>query len=119
MFINENWKEFILKHGAIIEDDVIKQFSDKPEELTNAKSGNIITDLSHYGLISVDGEDAESFLQNQFSNDVRLVTETHSQLSAYCSPKGRMLAGFQVFKRGNTFYLRLPASILQSTLKRL
>ena len=119
MFINANWKEFLLQQGAIFDGDVVKQFTDKSEELSSAQNANIIADLSHYGLIAVNGEEAESFLQNQFSNDVRLVNNTQSQLSAYCSPKGRMLAGFQIIKHENTYYLRLPASILEPTLKRL
>lgn len=119
MFINQNWKEFLIQQGAIFEGDAATQFSDKATELNSAQNANIIADLSHYGLIAVDGEEAESFLQNQFSNDIRLVNGTQSQLSAYCSPKGRMLAGFLIFKRGNTYYLRLPATILEATLKRL
>jgi folate-binding protein YgfZ len=50
---------------------------------------------------------------------VTTVSETHSQLSSYCSPKGRMLACFRLFRRGDTFYLRLPRTMLEPTLKRL
>ena len=119
MFINENWKEFLKQQGASFEGDVVNQFSEKSEELKYTQDTNILADLSQFGLISVEGEDAESFLQNQFSNDIRLVSETQSQLSAYCSPKGRMLAGFLVYKRESAYFLRLPANILEPTLKRL
>lgn len=108
-----------MQQGASFEGDVVDQFTEKSEELKYAQDTNIIADLSQFGLIAVEGEDAESFLQNQFSNDIRLVSETQSQLSAYCSPKGRMLAGFLVYKRESTYLLRLPANILEPTLKRL
>jgi len=82
-------------------------------------TGLVICDLSHHGLISVDGEEASDFLQGQLTNDIRNVSEQHSQLSAYCTHKGRMLANFRVFKRDNSFYLRLPLSLLEPTLKRI
>jgi folate-binding protein YgfZ len=119
MFINSSWKEFLSQHGAVFDKGVVDHFSDKTQELMTTQNANIIADLSHYGLIKVEGEEAESFLQNQFSNDVHSISPSQSQLSAYCSPKGRMLAGFQIFKFKQSYFLRLPASILETTLKRL
>ena len=119
MFINANWKEFLSQHNAVFDDNVVDHFNDKAQELNTIQNATIIADLSHFGIIKVEGEEAESFLQNQFSNDIRFVNATQSQLSAYCSPKGRMLAGFLIFKFENAYFLRLPASILETTLKRL
>lgn len=119
MFINTAWKEFLSQHGAIFDDNVVDHFGDKTQELITTQNTNILADLSHFGIIKVEGEEAESFLQNQFSNDIHSVNPSQSQLSAYCSPKGRMLAGFQIFKFENAYFLRLPASILEATLKRL
>jgi folate-binding protein YgfZ len=59
------------------------------------------------------------FLQGQFTNDVREVTAQHSQLSSFCSPKGRMLANFRIFQRDGTLYLQLPRENLAVVLKRL
>lgn len=84
-----------------------------------ALSNTVLCDLSAQGLIAVSGADALSFLQGQFTNDVRQVTPERSQLSAYCSPKGRMLASFRLFSRGNAYYLRLPAERVEFVLKRL
>ncbi len=93
---------------------------------TNILQSNLLVDLSHLGIIKVSGKDAEKFLQGQFTNDVRQVTATQSQLSAWCSPKGRILVNFRVFKRdgnqegqGNTFYLLMPQLNVETTLKRL
>ena len=79
----------------------------------------LITDLSELGLIAVQGADAANFLQGQFSNDVSEVSERRSQLNAYCSPKGRLLAIFRLFLRDGVYYLLLPQDILDATLKRL
>jgi len=113
------WLEFLKDAGAEIENNQVVSFGNLNHEQHIIHSGLVICDLSHQGLISVDGEDAADFLQGQLTNDVRDVSEQHSQLSAYCTHKGRMLANFRVFKRDDSFYLRLPLSLLEPTLKRI
>lgn len=78
-----------------------------------------IADLSHLGLIRVTGDDRRTFLQGQLTNDINKVDAGHSQLSSYCSPKGRMLASFRIFERDGALYLMLPAERLDAILKRL
>lgn len=78
-----------------------------------------ITDLSHLGLIRVEGDDMRSFLQGQLTNDVNAVTGARGQLSSYCSPKGRMLGSFRVFQRGDALYLEAPVERLEPIRKRL
>lgn len=78
-----------------------------------------ITDLSHLGLIRVTGEDRLQFLQGQLTNDIHKVDAGRSQLSSYCSPKGRMLASFRIFERGDALYLMLPVERLEPILQRL
>ena len=78
-----------------------------------------LCDLSNFGLIRVQGDDARQFLQGQLSNDIGKVTPELSQLSSYCSPKGRMLASFRIFERAGALYLMLPAERLEAIRKRL
>ena len=78
-----------------------------------------ITDLSHFGLIRINGADTRTFLQGQLTNDINAVTPELAQLSSYCSPKGRMLGSFWIFQRGEDLYLQLPRDRLQAILKRL
>jgi hypothetical protein len=94
-------------------------FGDPLQELRAALAGDILCELSRQGLIAATGIDTETFLQGQFTNDVRQVTPEHSQLSAYCNPKGRMLASFRLFRHGDTYYLRLPREQVEFILKRL
>jgi len=69
--------------------------------------------------IEASGEDVTDFLQGQFSNDIKALDDTHWQFSAYCTPKGRMLALMMVTKHGDSYRLILPTEIAETTLKRL
>ncbi len=80
---------------------------------------NLSQSASNFGLIKVHGEDAESFLQNQLTNEVSNVTETSHQITAWCSPKGRIIATFRLFKRDGAFYLSLSEDLLEHVLKKL
>ena len=114
------WKNFLGDDaGAEFADDIAIHFGNPERELEIAVTGLVFADLGHLGVISVHGKDAADFLQGQFSNDVREVDEGHSQLSAYCTPKGRILGLFRLFRRGDTYYLRLPLDTLDAVLDRL
>ncbi|WP_455211582.1 CAF17-like 4Fe-4S cluster assembly/insertion protein YgfZ [Kaarinaea lacus] len=119
MTSKQDWLEFLTKEGAIIENDKVSHFKDHEKDLSALRTQTIIASLDDYAVIKVAGDDNMDFLQNQFSNDVRLVNETHSQLNAYCSPKGRVLSLFRVIKQENTYFLLLPQERLQPTLNRL
>ncbi len=83
-------------------------------------NADIVTVLSDYGLIKVVGDDAETFLHAQFTNDLQQgVNENSSQLSTYCSPKGRILALFRIFKANDAYYLSMPRELIEATHKRL
>lgn len=113
------WQNFLKDAGAEFLDDKVESFGNPTQERQIIHSGNSLCDLSHYGLIAAYGDDAVTFLQGQFTNDISEVEENHSQLSSYCTPKGRMLANFRIFKRGETLYLLLPHVLLEPVLNRL
>jgi len=114
------WRNFLGDDaGAEFADDIAVHYGNPERELEIAITGLVFADLGHLGVISIHGKDAADFLQGQFSNDVRQVDEGHSQLSAYCTPKGRILGLFRLFKRGDTYYLRLPLDTLDAVLERL
>jgi folate-binding protein YgfZ len=113
------WREFLANTGAIIERERVEHFGQPEEERRMAESRDILVDLSHLALLQARGPDAQSFLQGQLSNDIRQVSATQAQISAYCNPKGRMFAIFQIFQRDDSYYLQLPAALADATLKRL
>jgi len=117
--MNNAWLNTLEQHGGNLADGEVVDFGDSAAERAAALSEDILCDLSHFALIRASGEDSSTFLQGQFSNDVRQVSDSQHQLSSYCSPKGRMLALFRLFRHNEAFYLRLPQPLLAPTLKRL
>jgi hypothetical protein len=112
--MNNDWQQFLQSQGATLSDQGVVQFDEAP-----LLPGCALCDLSSHGLIRVSGGDIREFLQGQFTNDVTQITPERSQLSSFCSPKGRMLALFRIFQRGDDLYLMLPRERLAATLKRL
>jgi len=121
MVPNNDWLNFLSQQNAQIENNTVIGFGGNKlmDELKFAQQDNIVCDLSHLGFIRASGEEAESFLQNQLSNDIKNVTESHSQLNAHCTAKGRALSLFRTFKRGDDYLLQLPVERIDATLKRL
>jgi folate-binding protein YgfZ len=117
--MNSEWQGFLEQQGGTIEEGTVLGYSNRSAELRQALDGDTLCDLSHEGLIRISGEESEGFLQGQLTNDVRQLSESHHQLSSYCSPKGRMLSLFRLFMRDGAYYLQLPAPLLEPTLKRL
>lgn len=113
------WKAFLIDCGAEFEGDSLVSFGNPERERRIAPQGAILCDLSHFGLISVAGDDATTFLQGQLTNDIRLVSDTQSQLSAWCTAKGRALATFFITQRQGRYYLSVSRDLLEPTLKRL
>lgn len=113
------WKTHLENAGAVIEDGVVVGFGNPEQERQSVTTANILVDLSDRALIQISGDDAAAFLQGQFSNDVHQLNATHSQLSAWCSPKGRVLASFRLFMRGDSYYMSLPQALADATLRRL
>lgn len=79
----------------------------------------VICDLSHLGLLQLDGADAFNFLQGQVTNDVKQLNGEAAHYSGYCSPKGRMLALFLAFAHQDHIHLQLPKELVTSIAKRL
>lgn len=111
--MNSEWKDFLISQGAELAADSGVTFSDPAAE------DCALFDLSHLGLMAVEGADADKFLQGQLTNDVRELTEQHSQLSSHCSAKGRILASFRMIRRAGVIYMQLPEENLPGMLKRL
>jgi hypothetical protein len=114
----KQWHDFLSAQGALIKDNEILSFGDAPHELAAANQ-NIITSLSHLGILEVSGEDAVTFLQGQVTNDVKKLDGSNSQYAGYCTPKGRLLALFLAFAHADHLHLQMPLSILEPIMKRL
>jgi hypothetical protein len=116
--MNPQWQTYLQQQGATFENQ-LTHFGKLEEEWQQVKNGNLLTNLSHLGLIKVDGADAQKFLQGQLTNDVREVTSERSQFSAWCTPKGRVFINFRLLKHENAYFLILPRECVEATLTRL
>ena len=114
-----DFQNFLIQHGASIEAGVVQHFNDTAHELMATSQGTVLCDLSQFGTLRVSGEDAQSFLQNLLSNDIREVTTAHAQLSSLNSPKGRMLATMLICHSGNDYLLQLPRVLCEPLRKKL
>lgn len=72
-----------------------------------------------YGLISVSGTDAATFLQGQITADLKTITDAQPGFSAYCNTKGRIRALFRIFLHQESYFLQLPIGVLPSALATL
>ncbi len=117
--MNETWQSFIRNQGATLEGERVLHFGNPEQERRAAARGDVLIDLSDLALIRARGSDVQNFLNGQLSNDVRQLDAAHSQLAAWCSPKGRMMAVFRLFRRGDDYLLQLPAVLRENLLKRL
>ncbi|MGO8756356.1 MAG: YgfZ/GcvT domain-containing protein [Gallionellaceae bacterium] len=117
--MNQIWKDFLVTQNAQLQDDAVQHFGDAAGELAIAKTCTVLCDLSRFGILRVSGEDAQNFMHNLFSSDVRKVSPQHAQFSSFNSAKGRMLATFLIWQTGADYFLHLPRSLCESVRKKL
>jgi len=86
--MNQDWRAFLDSKGARWTEGRVLDFGDARAEAQASVHGDVLCDLSAYGLIAVSGEDAQTFLQGQFSNDIRQVSPTQSPAQRLLQPEG-------------------------------
>ena len=79
----------------------------------------MITQLSNRTLLKLSGNDTQSFLQGQFSNDIDALEEGTVQLNAYCQHQGKIIALLWVMKQGVDFYLSFPSDLKDIVVQKL
>ncbi len=115
----ESWKLFLESQGAAIEDGAVRHYGDPAAELDAARAGTIVADLSQLGVAAFRGEDTLAFLQGQLTNDLRHLPADGAQWNGYCSPKGRLLGNFLLWRHGEDTCLQMSGDIAAGILKRL
>jgi folate-binding protein YgfZ len=117
------WQHSLISQDANLENGIIQHFGDAKSELTATANDNVLCDLNHLGLLEISGADAVAFLQGQVTNDVKLLmgqdNKSSAHYSAYCNPKGRMLALFLAFAQHDHLYLQFNRTLLEPIMKRL
>jgi tRNA-modifying protein YgfZ len=69
--------------------------------------------LPFLGVLRIAGPDAVDFLQGQLTNDVRLLSDGRTQLTALNTPQGRVVALLRLRKVGDVVYALLPAELAE------
>ena len=82
-------------------------------------AGVTLYPLDGMGLLRFAGEDAQSFLQAQLSCDVSVAAGGGSTYGSYCTPQGRMLATFLLWRAESHYFMQLPLSLCAAIRKRL
>jgi tRNA-modifying protein YgfZ len=125
--MNSAWQQWLNAAGAHFEIDVVQDFGDPRGELEAARSRSVLADLSHLGVLDVTGPDSEAFLQAQLTCDVRAIGASSGSYGSYCTPKGRMLADFLLWRLSaglsadgsSGFRMVLSRSVVSTVQKRL
>ncbi len=114
------WIDTLNNNGAVLaEAGSVEHFGQPQAEQAAALNATILCDLSHLARTEAAGADTVTFLQGQLSNDIKQVSEHGSQLSAWCSVKGRVQVLFRVLQRGDAYYLLYPPALQALVMKRL
>ncbi len=79
----------------------------------------MITQLNDRALLRLNGSDAQSFLQGQFSNDINVLEEGVVQINAYCQHQGKIITLLWVMKRADDFYLSFPNDLKSIVVQKL
>ena len=116
--INDFFKKF-LTNNHIMDDYGLKynyNYDYEVNKITNEYSAAL---LSNKILIKCSGLDAESFLNTQFTNDIKNLEKDEIILSGYCSPKGRLISVFYIFQSDKDYYLYTTLDTADALLKKL
>ena len=108
----DNWNHFLALQGA----DANR--AGRTLGVADLSDG-FVAPLTDLGLIALTGDDAASFLHNQLTNDVEHLSVNEARLAGYCSPKGRLMATFLMWRNTESIFLQLPQAIAAPVQKRL
>ena len=76
--------------------------------------------IDEWTVLGVGGADAPDFLHGQFTNDLLALPEDRAQLSAYCMPRGQVIANFLIWRTaGDQYRIALPSELVRAVSQRL
>lgn len=71
-------------------------------------------------VVYISGSDATNFLQAQFTSDVEALSPGRAQFTAWCTPKGRVIAVMLLARLAEQEYvIAIPADISEAVVRRL
>ncbi len=89
-------------------------------ELSVSQSNVEVFSLDDYALISIEGQDANKFLQGQVTSDMRRLEEGDALPGAHCNHKGRAIISFRAAKTAeHAIAIRLHKSLQETAQQSL
>lgn len=89
------------------------------QALMNSNEDCLSVQLTDYGILSVSGEDADSFLQGQLTCDVRKLDQEDWLYGAHCDPTGKAFSNFWLLRHDSAILLVMHQSALEGSLTQL
>ena len=117
--MTDTWQHALETLGATVTGGEVEHFGDPAKELAATANATVLADISHLGLIQVSGPDALTFLQGQLTQDIATISAERAGYAGHCSPKGRLLAHFLVWKSDDSYFLQLPRELVEPIQNRL
>lgn len=112
----KTWLEFLHAFGFTPD---LESTGNAGMDAQRAATATVIAPLAHLGLIRAQGDDTLGFLHNLLTNDVSGIGENDLRRAGFCTPKGRMLADFLLWRDAEDVILQLSADLLPPILKKL
>ena len=72
-----------------------------------------------FSSFTLNGVDAQKFLQGQITCDLNKLSAGANTLGAYSNIKGKVESMFRIWRLHEDYYLRLPASMVEATMQEL
>ncbi|MBP9714537.1 MAG: folate-binding protein YgfZ [Sterolibacterium sp.] len=116
--MNQEWNDFLAQQGATSNATELR-FAAPADEVKQAQSGAILVPLTDLGLIRASGPDSATFLHNLLTNDVEALPPDGAGRYGFCTPKGRLLATFLMWREGDDYLLAVAADLHAAMLKKL
>ncbi|RKZ37492.1 MAG: folate-binding protein [Gammaproteobacteria bacterium] len=117
--VPDTWCAHLESSGMRTDDDEKIHFGDPRAEIQSALSGTVEADLSWLAPIQVQGEDAETFLQGQFTCDVNSISVDGARFGAWCDLKGRVTTLVRLIRTADGFWMLVPQALKTNLLSRL
>ena len=105
--------------GSSSDDGQFQAMSDGVTEMHAAREATVIVPLTHLSRLQARGDDAATFLHNLLTQDVTGLPADGIRHAGFCSPKGRLLAAFTVWREDASVVLQLPRALAESMRKKL
>ena len=74
--------------------------------------------LEERGILYINGQDTEAFLQNLISNDIRKVNTNLSCFASLLTPQGKYLYEFFIVKHKNGYFIECEKKIIEELYKK-